>query len=191
MKQTVSIALVAALIGTTVNHSARAQSFAPAASANYTMDLDTQNGNFSVWQVNDLSAINALRSNVTIARLGQDPKWAPTFLIMLNSDAGRAELHISGLDGRLILTAESWVGEEQMQSEVFLLPPEIAETFGLDVDWSPDGSVVFVVRDKAAGKVNGYERHVISLMGPPTTLEITSSTGQLKLDQVKLGRTTP
>ena len=171
---------------------AMAQTFTPAPNAVYLLDQDTQDGHFSIWSVKDLTGVNALRATVTVARLGIDKKWAPNFNIRLRNDTSRATLHISGVKGMMILYAESFVGDERVQQDMFLLPPEVGEKFGLEIDWKPDGSAVILVRSKAAAKAaNGYERHEVKLSGPATSLEVATSTGELTLDPLQLGSTSP
>jgi hypothetical protein len=191
MMRKVSIAVMAGAMSALLGGSAWAQAFAPATNGAYALDQDTLGGAYSSWRVQDLSGMNALRARVTVARLGQDPKWSPVFSVFLKNNGGRAQLQLTALNGVLTAIASSWVGDKQKQTELFVLGPEPGEAFDLDVDWTAAGSVTFVIRDKANAKVNGFERHEVSMPGAPTTLEIGDSTGEWALDPLRLGHAGP
>lgn len=187
----IAAAAIAATAGMGLAGPVCAQTFTPAGNASYTVDLDTQNGNFSVWRAKDLGGLNALRAKVVVSRLGKDSKWAPSFQIKLENANSHADLSIDGIKGLLFLHAQSWDGDKQVQDELFLMPPEVGETFGLELDWKADGSAVIVVHAKATEKVSGFERHEIKLSGAPSSLEVSGSTGEITLDPLQLGRVTP
>ncbi len=170
---------------------AHAAPFTPAPNASFVLDLDTRNGAFSEWRADDLTNLNALRAKLTVARLGDDPQWSPVFTITLKNQDSEARFQISAVKGLLLPTAQSSAAGKDIQRDLFLAPPTVGETFGLDVDWNADGTASIVIHTKAADGLNGFERHDVKLSGPPTQIEITDSTGEMTLDPLQLGRTAP
>ncbi|NEX93733.1 hypothetical protein [Caulobacter sp. 17J65-9] len=188
-RTTGAVCLLAALL---FGNAASAGEFKAAPNASYVVDLDTPDGNFSLWQADDLTGLNALRTNVTFARLGKDKTYAPHFAVALENDKGRVVLGASVLKGKvMIVTLTTWQGDKQTAQEMFMLPPEPSETFALDLDWTPDGVVTAVIHSQATKDMNGFERHQARLDGAPARLEITGSTAEVEFKPLKLGSTTP
>jgi hypothetical protein len=146
-----------------------------------------------VWRAEDLTGLNALRSQVTFARLGTDRQWAPSFHVTLGAGPARVTFGVTGLKDKnlLLTTLETWQGDKQVSQELYVMMPTPGERFVLELDWSPDGTVTALIRDKAAQQIAGFERHVAKLSGPPTTLSITGSTGEVELRPLQLGTSAP
>lgn len=172
---------------------AHAAEFRPAPNQSFTVDLDTQTGNFSQWKAEDIAGFNALRTQVTFLRLGKDSKWAPSFHLSLVNGAERATFNLTGMPGKTLLVAQlvHWRDGKEAGRDLYLLGPEFGETFALDVDWSPDGLVTMTIRDKAAQAINGFERHQTKLAAAPSVLEVSGSTGEVVLKPLQLGNVGP
>jgi hypothetical protein len=183
--------LAAACVLATFANSAWAADFERAPNQSFSLDLDTEAGNFSQWRSGDLTGFNALRTRMTFVRLGAHSKWAPSFHLSLVNGGERATFDVTGVAGKkpLIASLVHWKDQKEASREAFLMMPEAAETFALEVDWTPTGEVTVVVRDKAAQALNGFERRSVSLAAAPSSLEISGSTGEVTLSPLELGRT--
>ncbi len=175
-----------------VGQSAAAQSFAPSPNGSFLLDLDTQSGSFSVWRANEIAGVNAVRAHVTFARKGVDRQWAPTFQIRLSNESHDAVLSFVAVpnSGPLIVQASLVQGQQQSEQQTFLLTPTFQEAFDIDIDWTPAGVVTFTVHSQAAQAVNGYERHQVTISGPPNTISATCSTGEVTFNPIQLGHVT-
>lgn len=186
--------LFAAAVGLAVSGAAaHAAEFTPAPNQSFTVDLDTQAGNFSLWRAEELNGVNAVRSQITFVRLGTDPKWSPMFRVSLVRGTERVAFSVTGLPGKnlLIPMLTTTRDSKKMGDDIYVMTPQVGERFGLEIDWTPDGAVSVMIRDKAAQEISGFERHVGKLSGPPTSLEISGSTGEVEFKPLKLGRATP
>lgn len=183
--------LAAACALATAANSASAGEFQRAPNQSFSLDLDTEPGNFSQWRSGDLTGLNALRTRMTFVRLGTHPKWAPSFHLSLVNGGERATFDVQGVGGKkpLIATLVHWKDRKEASRETFLMMPEAGETFALEADWTPTGEVTIVIRDKAAEALNGFERRSVTLAAAPSSLEISGSTGEVTLSPLELGRT--
>jgi len=185
----VSGTLIAACLTLFVAQSAEAQSFVPSPNASFLLDLDTQSGSYSLWRVNDMAGVNAVRARVTFARKGVDRQYAPSFQIRIGNGDQDALLSVVALSnsGPLIIRSSLSQGQQHSQEETFLLTPVFREVFNLDIDWTPAGVVTFTVHSQAAQAVNGYERHQVTLSRAPTVISANGSTGEVTFDPIQLG----
>jgi len=167
--------------------------FKPAPNQTFTLDLDTQAGNFSLWRADDISRLDALRADIAFVRWRDDPKWAPSFHIDLVNGPESVNFTVIAdrEKNRLYTTLETWRGGKQLAQELYVFGPVLGEKFSLDLNWAADGTVTAVVRDRAAQAMKGFERHVAKLGSAPTSLQIFNSTGEVKFDALQLGRTPP
>jgi hypothetical protein len=186
------LAFCAALIANFAETSA-AQSFVPAPNGTFVLDFDSEDGNFSLWRVDDLTGINTMRARATLVRKGHHDRWAPSFTIALGDDQGQARLSIIAApnSGPLIIQSALIQGQSRSQEDNFALTPHFQEAFDIHVEWTAEGVVTFTVFSRAAQGVNGYERRQVSLGRGPTTLSITGSTGEVLFDPLQLGRLSP
>lgn len=193
MARTIASALVVCLTLLTFGGAAAAQTFVAAPNSSFVLDFDSEDGNYSLWRVADLSGANALRTRATFVRKGQHDQYAPSFTIAVGDDSAQARISISAAprSGPLIVETALTQGQERSQEDNFALTPHFQEAFDLHVDWTQDGLVTFTVFSRAAQAVNGYERHQVDLGRAPNTLSITGSTGEVLFDPVQLGRTAP
>lgn len=171
---------------------AHAQSFTAAPNATFVLDLDSADGNFSLWQARDLAGINALRARATFVRKGEHRRWAPTFSITASGGEGRAAITFTAApsSGPLLVGAALWRNGQKSEEETFLLPPAFEEPFDIHVEWTESGLVTFTVFSSAARAANGFERHQVDLGEAPTSLRITGSTGEVLFDPLQLGHVT-
>ncbi len=77
-----------------VSGAANAETFTPAPNASYALDLDTKDGNYSIWSANDLTGLNALRAHVTFARKGTHERFAPSFTVVVAGATREARLAV-------------------------------------------------------------------------------------------------
>lgn len=167
-----------------------AETFTPGPGQTYLLDLDTADGNFSVWRADDLQGANALRAKVTFARLGLDKRWSPNFQVRVGDASMTVGLTVVGVKNKVLVTTLRTLRDNKVvgKEESFLLGPEPGETFDLEIDWDASGRIAFLIRDRAAKAINGFERHEARLDGPPTRVEIVGSTGEVLFDPLQLGR---
>lgn len=173
--------------------SAFAQTFTASPNSSFVLDFDSEDGNFSLWRLNDLSGLTALRARTTFARKGTDARWAPSFSIAVGNDNATARLSVLAApnSGPLIVETSLVQGRTRDQRETFVLTPTFEEPFDLHVNWTPDGVVTFRIYSRAAQAVNGYEQHQVRLGVPPTALSISGSTSEVQFDPLQLGTTSP
>ncbi|HEY1427488.1 MAG TPA: hypothetical protein VGF50_12515 [Caulobacteraceae bacterium] len=185
MKQ-LAFALFIATAWCATSGAAHAQTFAPAPNSNYTVDLDSADGRFSRWSANDISGVDGLQATMTVRRLGHDPQFAPSFQVRLINASGGGAFKIIGSNGALVATAQSWAGDKYIDNQTFVVAPQLDTPFHLEMHWAADNSISILIRTRTA-----EERHEVRLGAPPGRLEVTSSTGQVKLEELQLGRTSP
>jgi hypothetical protein len=173
--------------------SASAQTFTAAPNLSFFLDFDSEDGNYSLWRVTDLSGVNALRAHSTLVRKGEHERYSPSFAIAIGGESAQARLQVAALprSGPLIVRALRVEGNQTTEEQMFLLTPEFRETFDVHVEWTPEGLVTFTVYSNAARAVNGYERRQINLGGAPTVVEVSGSTGEVSFDPIELGAVTP
>ncbi|MFO1018195.1 MAG: hypothetical protein U1E03_11395 [Hyphomonadaceae bacterium] len=183
-------AIVLGLFGSI--QTAHAQLFTAAPNASFVLDLDSADGNFSLWQANDLTGINTLHARATFVRKGEHRRWAPTFSISASGESDRAAITFTAAprSGPLLVEVALWRNGEKSAEEMFLLPPAFEEPFDIHVEWTEGGLVTFTVFSRAAQAVSGFERHQVDLGQAPTSIRITGSTGEVLLDPLQLGQTT-
>ncbi len=173
---------------------ANAESFTPVERGTYSLDLDTTDGNFSQWALNDLSGVNATRAKVTFARKGKHKTYAALATLSVEGKTRQVYIRFAALsdNGPLYSTVTLADSNGQIKEEVVLLPPDMKETFDLHVQWTPEGKVIFDLFDHANKDVGqGFERHEIEMGEPVTALKIINSTGEVAIDPLQVGQATP
>ncbi len=163
-----------------------AQSFAPATSQTFYLDLDTAEGSFSQWRHDDLGSLSALRANIRVPRIRKDHKWAPAFSVFLqNTEAGKVQNQV-GLQllnpdrkSRLEIRVVQFTGKQLTTTETS------GRTLGLDEDlivemvWSTPHTITI--------KIGDSETHSVSIPWAIDRVAVFASTGQMKVDPLMLG----
>lgn len=173
------------LLGST----AQAAEFMPAPNASYVLDLDTPDNSMSQWQLNDLSGIGALRARATFVRIGKKTQFGPATMILLSND--RSEVRLTFLltpkGAMAMLSAER--GETDLGHALFLAPIDPKETFGLEIDWTPEGRVVVRITTEAVKALGGqgFELHEVTMDGAPTQIQIFGGGSETEFKPLTLG----
>jgi hypothetical protein len=148
------------------------------------LDLDTQDGNYSIWRLEAADGIDAIHTTVQVHRLGNDPRWTPTFTITLrNGDAG-VLLHMSSRTRQPPLTLESEVTKagKETSGETYIVTLPLDQKMDIKIEWTPDGTVAFWA---------GGEKHTVALGAPVKTVEFSGSTGEVEYNPLEIGHTGP
>ncbi len=167
------------------NAAVRGLEFVAAAGQTYYLDLDTKEGAFSEWRQDDLGATTALRATVSIPRIGSDPKCLPGFLILLR---GGGQSHDSDIGVQIVAPQ----GSSTMTVKVVQGTPDgtfgeksqVTNTLGLNekidiaMDWSTPGIVTIKV---------GANSYTLKTSSPIERMQITASTGEMKVDPLTMG----
>ena len=170
------------------------QTFTAAPGRTFSMDLDTMSGNYSVWELKDLSGVTAVRAKLAVRRLGEHKTYAPTFRISVANGDGsvgfRAAVLKRGRQRMIVLYADHISGENRTE-EMFLTQIELDEVVDLAIDWSTTGEVRFALTSKATRATNGgAEIHTVKLGKAPAVLRITNSTSELEVVELSAGTAT-
>lgn len=164
--------------------SASAQTFeASPGFRNLSFDLDTFSGAYSTWEDSDLCGLSALRAIFTAPRLGGDNRWVPAvnFVVMRGNE--RVGVQFSA-PTRSRPFAANFVHFNTGQSERIPLtaPLNLEQPTNVGFDWTADGAVTVTV---------GTESHTLRLSGPVEKIQISNSTGELKILELHLGHVGP
>ncbi len=166
-----------------------AEEFTPAAHARYVVDLDTPDASMSLWRLDDLSGINALRTQATFVRLGKKTQWGPQTIIVLANDRSEVKLTfvMSSKGSVALLTATR--GETKLGTELFLMPIDPQETFGLEMDWTAEGKVTVRITTRAVKEMGGqgFELHDVTMDGAPTQMKILGGGNETEFKPLTLG----
>jgi hypothetical protein len=187
MKSIMSAAMAALLLLSAP--SAGAAEFTPAPNAGYVIDLDTPDNSMSLWQLEEMSGINALRARVTFVRVGKKTSYGPATMLILSNGASEASLMflLTPKGSVAMLTAKR--GETELGRELFLMPIDPKETLGLEIDWTPQGEVTVRIATKAVKDMggDGFERHVVTMDGAPTQIKILGGGSEVEFKPLRLG----
>ena len=148
------------------------------------LDFDTDAGKYSGWEVADLGSVNAVRLTVQVHRLGQDPRWAPTFNVRVSNGDHWAALRLESLDRQAPVAVVLASGEKDKPAVEAPLSAPLALDTPLEVaiDWTADGKVTIRA---------GAQAKTVDLGGAPKSLSFTGSTGEIEFNPLKIGRVTP
>lgn len=187
MKSIMSAAIVAAML--LMAPLASAAEFRAAPNGSHVIDLDTPDSSMSLWQLDDLTGISALRARVSFPRIGKKTQFGPVAMIVLSNGTSEAKLVflLSPKASMAMLSADR--GETELGRQLFLMPIEPKETFGLEIDWTPEGKVVVRIASAAVKEMggDGVERHEVTMDGPPTKLRILGGGSEVELKPLQLG----
>jgi len=187
MKSIMSAAMAAAMA--LCAPAAWSAEFKAAPNASHVIDLDTPDSSMSLWQLDDLTGINALRARVTFVRVGKKTQYGPTAMVVLSNGKSEARLMflLSPKGAMAMLSADK--GETELGRQLFIMPIDSKETFGLEIDWTPEGKVVVRIASAAVKGMggDGFERHEVTMDGAPTQLRILGGGSEVELKPLTLG----
>lgn len=170
--------------------------FTPAANSSFLVDLDTPDDHMALWQADDLTGMTALRAQMTVRGVIDKGKRNPTFVVQLENDKGSVSFMAFTKPGKSMLVALGIVKQgdssvDQGTNGIFTSIFEVGETVDLAIDWTADGKVSIVLKDKTSAKIGGqgFERHVYELAGgAPTRMKIMAMSGEVEFKDLRLGR---
>ena len=186
-------ALAVALVLSVAAGAASADTFRPIKHGTFSFDLDTADGAFSVWKLDDVSDIDALRARITFLRKGKG-EYAPTMTLAILAGEQRAVLQFLAFpkSGPLVGYVYDKAGSKGPASQLVLTPPDFKEPFDVVVRWTPEGKVSFDIFTAANKKVSqGFEHHELALGAAVTGVQISNSTGEVEFGKLELGNMAP
>ena len=169
--------------------------FTPAPNSSFLVDLDTPDDHIALWEADDLTGLTALRAKMTVRNVVAKGVRNPTFVVQLENDKGDVTFMVFTKPGKSLMVPLGTVHQgdanlDQGANSVFVSTFEVGETVDLAIDWTADGKVAIVLKDKAAAKIGqGWERHEYQLPGgAPTRIKIMAISGEVEFKDLKLGR---
>lgn len=160
----------------------------------YLLDQDSPDNSLSVWQIDTLSNVNAVRAKLTIRRTGRSGA-NPTFGLSLSNSTDTVQFQAFTKPGKTtfipLITEEADHTEKSgLAGGLFLSTFEVNESVDVEADWTAVGVVTVTLRDKANESIDGFERHTVTMRGgPPTSLKIVAITGEAEWKPLQIGRT--
>ncbi|MDP1738174.1 MAG: hypothetical protein Q8L23_12135 [Caulobacter sp.] len=187
MKSIISAAMAALLLLSA--SAAGAAEFTPAPNAGYVIDLDTPDNSMSLWQLDEMSGISALRARVTFVRVGKKTAYGPATMLILSNGQSEASLTFLLTPKGSVAMLSAKRGETELGRELFLMPIDPKETFGLEIDWTPEGKVTVRIATKAVKDMggDGFERHEVTMDGAPTQIKILGGGSETEFKPLTLG----
>jgi hypothetical protein len=163
------------------------ESFSPAPSQVFYLDLDAAAGASSQWRHDVVGSLNALRATVSVPAIRPDPKWSPTFALWLQkSEAGqkhdRVTLQILTPPSqkppfaiRILRVDEGKViAEESSDTTV-----RLGESVNLEMIWTTPNVLMI--------KIGDSEIHKIPISWLIDSVGVSASTGEMVIDPLVLG----
>jgi hypothetical protein len=152
----------------------------PALAESTRIDLDTDPGHFSIWEVSDLSA-TSVDFKATFLATKKNRNWAPTYSVELIDDQGKS-INFKGTYVGPLLASTAVISDGSQQiSATSILEFNLKEQYAVSIAWSNG-----VVRVRS----NGVERDY-PVGFSPTKLKISCSTGELEVKDIVFNNATP
>jgi hypothetical protein len=178
--------------------SATAANFTPNPQASYVLDLDTPDQHMSEWRLTDLGTINALRATVKINGLiATRGEIKPGFLINFTSGDETVAVYVLGnaKDHNFMVFLTHNRGKEDIKDGgMYICSMLLAmeKPFELAVDWTPDGKVTATISGyKKLDGTSGSEPLEAQMTKPPQQIAINGTGGEIELNPLTLGHTSP
>jgi hypothetical protein len=148
---------------------------------NTVLDLDTGNGNYSQWKIDDLGTVNSLRTTLQVHRLGDDPRWAPSVTIVVGNKDENVSFQVLSATRQPPLTMHMghYVAGKLAEDRSFTKTVDLNEKLDVAVDWTAAGVVTVTLGDG--------ETQTFSLKAAPTSLSIDGSTGEAEFNPLRIG----
>jgi hypothetical protein len=168
-------------------------SMTTAPNGTYLLDQDSPDNSISVWQIDRLSNVNAIRAKLTVRRVGGGHGANPTFGLSLANGSDTVMFQAFTKPGKttfvpLINETSDHTEKSGLAGGVFLSLFELNETVDLEVSWTAAGEVTVTLRDKASRAINDFERHTVTMRGgPPTSLKVVAISGEAEWKPLEIG----
>lgn len=187
MNSIMSAAMAAAML--LCAPAAGAAEFVAAPNAGYVIDLDTPDNSMSLWQLDEMSGVNALRARVTFVRVGKKTQYGPATMLVLSNGKSEASLTFLLSPKGSVAMLRAKRGETDLGGELFMMPIDPKETFGLEIDWTPEGKVTVRIATKGVKAMggDGFERHEVTMDGAPTSIRILGGGSEAEFKPLTLG----
>lgn len=143
------------------------------------LDLDSKEGTASSFDIPNACGLNAVRTRLSMPRIGLSSRWLPVATIRVMSGESWVGLSIGG--NRTFPMNVRVIASGGATDQLFARQMQTSETADVAVDWTPEGVVTIAVWG---------ETLTAKLPGPPTGVEFSSSTAQAKFAGLSIGRTT-
>ena len=163
-----------------------AQSFVPAISQRFYLDLDAPEGVYSQWRHDDLGSLSAMRATIRILRVRPPNKWGPTFSLWLQKTeagqkANRVELQLFANHGKppLVIHIITFEGGKSVATE------NSEKTIGLNENLTVEFS--WAIPHTAIIKIGDSETHKISIPWSIDSVGVNASTGEIEVDPLVFG----
>ena len=152
-----------------------AQSFVASPGQKQDIDLDSGDGNLSVWQHKDLRSLSAMKATIKVLRLGRDATFEPNFTVSVTAGGTSYGLRLQPAGGKLTLRAY-YREPQKADVDVSTFKRTLALEEKVDVELFWKGGKLFVrVAD---------EKSEMPLPKPVSMVGISSTTGELEADIV-------
>ena len=164
--------------------------FSPSAGQAFFLDLDSAVGAFSTWRNDDLGTMNSMRAVLSVPRLRKDSSWAPIFSIGLENNENEAArnnlwLQLIAVNGKTPMKVRLFghIGGKPIQETPFQTTVQLNEDLDVVINWGADQIVTVIV--------GSAETRAIRIPWQIKSAVASSSTGQLKITRLLLGRLEP
>ena len=163
-----------------------AQSFVPAISQTFYLDLDAPEGVYSQWRHDDLGSLSAMRATIRVLRVRQPAKWDPVFSLWLHkTEAGqkgsRLELRLFANHGKppLVIQIVRFEGGKSVAIESSNKTIGLNENLTVEFSWGTPHTATI--------KIGDSETHKISVPWSIDSVGVYASTGEMEVDPLVLG----
>ncbi len=159
-------------------------SWAQTAEQKFQLDLDTVDGHFSSWKLDDVGAAKSLRATVKVTRLGSHERWLPFLRLEAFSKSApgdywgllvHADKHVAPLSVSLVHRTSKGVAQEVSFAKAI----NMNETIAIELSWATPGKLLV----RAGG-----ETRELAMPASVTGVQIISGTGDFHLDNITLRR---
>jgi hypothetical protein len=147
---------------------------------NLRLDLDTEGGHASHFELRETCGLNALRAVLTLPRLGANERWLPVASIALGNPDQTVYLQIGGVRAAPLPVSIRTLGKDIDMTIAFKAKVSSGNKTSIAIDWTPQGEVRMTVND---------ETTTVKVAGGVRTLSFSNSTGEAQLDPLSIGRT--
>ena len=165
-----------------------AADFKPAPLGTILLDLDTAEQHGSVWELDELGTINAMRATVTIRGLQPDTgRIKPGTMITLSNAGEMVYFMVMCAPATsvcsMVMLHNRGDTDVKEDGGIFLsaLGIGVGQPFTIAVDWTAQGEVSVTLSDK--------ETHTAKMSAPPTKLEIDGFASEVEFKPLSIGRT--
>jgi len=163
-----------------------AQSFVPAISQTFYLDLDTAEGVYSQWRHDDLGSLSAMQATIRILRVRKAAKWDPAFSLWLQkTEAGqmrnRVELQLVAPHGKppLVIRVVRFEGGKPVATESSNKTIGLNENPPVEIDWGTPHTATI--------KIGDSETHKVSVPWSIDSVGVSVSTGEMEVSPLVLG----